>query len=374
MKDEFKELIDISRKYGQDKNYTIAGGGNTSFKTEKELWVKASGYGLGDIARDGFVRMDRKLLDIISQKRYSKNPFQREREVKEDLEKACLEKGKRPSVETSLHNAIDFRYVVHMHPFLVNAVLCSNHAEECVRNLWGEQVLYIPYTDPGYVLFKKVEAEILVFKNQKGFSPKVILMQNHGIFVGANTIDEVEQLYRNIMNDILKSVPQEYQTLTFEEYPFDPLGRLNFSEAYLKSKGLTFQGRNNSLISKFAQSYNSFKSVSTPFTPDVIVYCKSRYLFLERRMLQNADEIANRMNEFHEINGYYPKVMILQELGLVALGESEKSLLNILDVFEDQMKIALFSRFFGGAHPMDAHQIEFIDSWEVENYRRKIGG
>ena len=374
MQTELEALINISRKYGQDRNFTIAGGGNTSFKTEKELWVKASGYGLGDITRDGFVRMDRTLLDVISYKQYSEQPFQREQEVKEDLEMACLEKGKRPSVETSLHNVIEYSYVVHMHPFLINAVLCSNQAEKSVREFWGQDVLYIPYTDPGYVLFKKVEAEISGVKYQKGFSPKVILMQNHGVFVGANTIDEIEQLYRNLMTDILKSVSQEYQSLSFPEFPFDPSGGFHLPEDYLKSGGLFYKARNNALISQFAKNDSAFKSISAPFTPDVIVYCKSRYLFLEKRILKNADEIANKITEFNNRNHYYPKVLILEELGLVALSESEKSLKNILDVFEDQMKIAWFSRFFGGPHPMEARHIEFIDSWEVESYRRKIFG
>ena len=36
----------------------------------------------------------------------------------------------RPSVETSLHNLIACRYVIHTHPTLVNAVMCSKHARE----------------------------------------------------------------------------------------------------------------------------------------------------------------------------------------------------------------------------------------------------
>ena len=34
MKPEIKELIEISRFYGTDKEYVIAGGGNTSYKDE----------------------------------------------------------------------------------------------------------------------------------------------------------------------------------------------------------------------------------------------------------------------------------------------------------------------------------------------------
>ena len=36
------------------------------------------------------------------------------------------------------------------------------------------------------------------------------------------------------------------------------------------------------------------------------------------------------------------------------------------------MKIATIAQAFGGEHPMTPKQIDFIDNWEVENYRRKV--
>jgi NAD(P)-dependent dehydrogenase (short-subunit alcohol dehydrogenase family) len=36
------------------------------------------------------------------------------------------------------------------------------------------------------------------------------------------------------------------------------------------------------------------------------------------------------------------------------------------------MKVAWLSRSFGGPHPMTREQIDFIDNWEVENYRRSV--
>jgi rhamnose utilization protein RhaD (predicted bifunctional aldolase and dehydrogenase) len=374
MEKGIKELIEISRKFGKDKNYTIAGGGNTSYKTSNEMWVKASGYGLATISEEGFVKMDREKLKVISSGSYSKDPFTREREVKEDLEKACIDKGKRPSVETSLHDAIDFAFVVHMHPFLINAVLCSNNAEETVNKLWGDNVLYVPYTDPGYVLYKEVEAEIARFKSRKGEAPKIILMQNHGIFVGADTIDEITELYRNVMDDILQAVPEGERSLIFSGQSFNPYDDLQMPDDFLQSQGLTFVGRSNDLINSFALNNTEFEKVMAPFTPDVIVYCKSKYLFVEKDIRQDALKIENSINDFKTQNGFFPKVIIIEGKGLLALGESQKQLGNVLDVFEDQMKIAWFARFFGGPHHMEPHQIKFIDTWEVENYRRKVSG
>ena len=42
-------LVAMSHKYGADPAFVLAGGGNTSFKTDDELYVKGSGSSLATI-------------------------------------------------------------------------------------------------------------------------------------------------------------------------------------------------------------------------------------------------------------------------------------------------------------------------------------
>ncbi|MCK4746398.1 MAG: class II aldolase/adducin family protein, partial [Bacteroidales bacterium] len=79
MQKDLKELLDISRFYGKDKRFVIAGGGNTSMKTDDRIWIKASGFALSDIGEEGFAVLDRSKLKGISTNEYSDDPFQRER-------------------------------------------------------------------------------------------------------------------------------------------------------------------------------------------------------------------------------------------------------------------------------------------------------
>ena len=130
---EIQQLIEISRFYGQDSRFVIAGGGNTSYKNAGQLWVKASGASLATITEDGFAILDRSKLNRMAEKSYSNNAAKREEEVKNDLAAATLSKGKRPSVETSMHNAIDFAFVVHLHPTAVNGLMCSQNAESDLK-------------------------------------------------------------------------------------------------------------------------------------------------------------------------------------------------------------------------------------------------
>lgn len=126
---EIEQLIEISRKYGRDSRYVIAGGGNTSYKNADKLWVKASGCALATITEDGFAVLDRKKLNVIPEKTYPADTAAREEEVKNDLAAACITKDRRPSVETSMHNALSAAFIVHLHPTMVNGLMCGQNAE-----------------------------------------------------------------------------------------------------------------------------------------------------------------------------------------------------------------------------------------------------
>ena len=201
-------LIAISQFYGRDSRFVIAGGGNTSFKNADKLWVKASGSSLATITEEGFAVLDRAKLNLMSDKVYSANAAEREEQVKNDLADATITKGKRPSVETSMHNVIDFAFVVHMHPTLVNGLMCAKVSETefsglaKLNELFGEKNVFVPYTDPGYVLFKVVEDKIKEYRQKYNEEPQVIWLQNHGIFVAANTIDEIKVIYNEVLEKL----------------------------------------------------------------------------------------------------------------------------------------------------------------------------
>ena len=74
MKPEIKELIEISKFYGNNKDYVIAGGGNTSFKDDDTIWIKASGQPLAELEEEGLVALSREKLQAISTANYSEDP------------------------------------------------------------------------------------------------------------------------------------------------------------------------------------------------------------------------------------------------------------------------------------------------------------
>lgn len=384
---QIEDLIAISRKFGQDSRFVIAGGGNTSYKDENRLWVKASGHALATITEDGFAVLDRALLNEMGEKAYNEDTAIREEQVKNDLAVACITKDRRPSVETSLHNCMGFAFVVHLHPTLVNGLMCSVNAEAACKEIFPD-ALYIEYTDPGYTLFKKVYDRIKAYKAEKGKEPQVIFLQNHGIFVGGDTTAEIEGIYSEVLGKLeakVAALPEGDTAVSETVTDVVPAIRQMLSRSGRGFK--TLKVTQNALVDFFIDGCSvtstgsvtdcpgksGFDKIAKPFTPDIIVYCKSSYIFIEaesdEEILKQAEE---EIEAFVSGKGYTPKVLLIKGIGLIAVGDSSRNAQIITDVFTDAMKIAFYAQSFGGEHPMERAWIDFIDNWEVENYRRKV--
>lgn len=384
---QIEDLIAISRKFGQDSRFVIAGGGNTSYKDENRLWVKASGHALATITEDGFAVLDRALLNEMGEKAYNEDTAIREEQVKNDLSVACITKDRRPSVETSLHNCMGFAFVVHLHPTLVNGLMCSVNAEAACKEIFPD-ALYIEYTDPGYTLFKKVYDRIKAYKAEKGKEPQMIFLQNHGIFVGGDTTAEIEGIYSEVLGKLeakVAALPEGDTAVSETVTDVVPAIRQMLSRSGRGFK--TLKVTKNALVDFFIDGCSvtstgsvtdcpgksGFDKIAKPFTPDIIVYCKSSYIFIEaesdEEILKQAEE---EIEAFVSGKGYTPKVLLIKGIGLIAVGDSSRNAQIITDVFTDAMKVAFYAQSFGGEHPMERAWIDFIDNWEVENYRRKV--
>lgn len=203
--DILRQLIAMSRNLGQpEKDYVILGEGNTSARIdEATFWVKASGAQLYESNADGFVEMAfQEVLAMLDGGDLS------DEEISQRLAAAKLDPSApaRPSVETVLHAlALTLgraQYVGHTHPTVVNAILCSQKAEEAIRGrLFPDEIVvcgpapaYVPYTDPGLPLTRRVREVLIQHLEEYGEPPKVVLMQNHGLIALGRTPEEVENI------------------------------------------------------------------------------------------------------------------------------------------------------------------------------------
>jgi len=199
------QLLTMSQHLGDPAlDYAILGEGNTSARADSEtFWVKASGVEMRTIAPAGFVRVrfDR-VLDLLAVDNLD------DAGVKAGLEAAKADPAvvARPSVETVLHalalHMDGVHFVGHTHPTAVNAILCSQQAEEAIAGrLFPDEIVYcgpapvyVPYTDPGVPLARAVHQAMVGHQARYGQAPKVVLMQNHGLIALGKTALEVEQI------------------------------------------------------------------------------------------------------------------------------------------------------------------------------------
>ena len=203
--ESLKQLIAMSRTLGDPAfDYVILGEGNSSARIDADtFWVKASGAELRTIDANGFVRVRFEgVLALLEADDLS------DEEVKAGLEaaRADPQATARPSVETVLHalalSLPDVNFVGHTHPTAVNAILCSQRAEEVIAGrLFPDEIVYcglapvyIPYTDPGVPLARVVRDAIDRHLDEYRENPKVILMQNHGLIALGRTASEVENI------------------------------------------------------------------------------------------------------------------------------------------------------------------------------------
>jgi NAD(P)-dependent dehydrogenase (short-subunit alcohol dehydrogenase family)/rhamnose utilization protein RhaD (predicted bifunctional aldolase and dehydrogenase) len=376
MEKSIANLLEISHFFGTNTEFVIGGGGNTSWKDENFLYVKASGARLGTLTEQGLIKLDRHSLDRLFSMSFPEDSFQRDRMILESMMNSCIDNdlNLRPSVETPLHHLLRYRYVIHTHPTRINALLCSRNCREIVKKIFPDDILFVEYTDPGYVLFRKLETEISLYRVRFSRDPRIILVQNHGAFISADTIDEVRQLYDFVLNTVNHANPVSLQ-ITAKSVPENATEVIPAIRMLMSEKGIKIlKVRQNSLIRHFTDNPDHADLVSLPFTPDNIVYCRARPLYIGSTGTTSEliEEFKNKLEKYRSDFGGNPKIILMKEIGLIAADESIKMTDILLDVFEDLLKISFLSQGFGGPHFLPDKQISFIENWESENYRHNM--
>ncbi len=366
-------LVAMSNHYGADPDFVLAGGGNTSYKDAQHLYIKGSGTTLATITAEGFVKMERCRLAAMLTTSYPADAAARERQVLQDMmdARAVGEEHKRPSVETLLHDLFAYTYVVHTHPSLVNGLTCGARGKEIARELFGDRIIWIDCIEPGYVLAMTLYEKMKQYKAATGQDADVILLQNHGLFVAADTQEGIAEKTAFVV-EALRSRVSQVPDLTPVEQPsvqdivtfLEPV----WTRAHKAENGAVATLSNVQVL-RFTESKAAFEAVSSAYSPDHIVYCRPYPLYIPAERLSQAEEEIAAYTAHY---GYAPKVLAVPGLGCFAWGPNEKTASIAAVVFQDACKIAVYTQAFGGPLFMSESMIDFIVNWEVESYRSKM--
>ncbi len=196
--DDFANRLDAverlryrSNLLGADQRITNTGGGNTSSKVMMTdpltgesidvLWVKGSGGDLRTAKRENFASL---YMDkfLALKKIYGAAPS---KGVKTEIEDRMVAmyphttfdlNPRASSIDTPLHGFIPYRHVDHTHPISVIAIAASADQEGLTRDVYGEEVGWVPWQRPGFDLG-------LVMGNIAEVNPKLkgLVMGQHGL-------------------------------------------------------------------------------------------------------------------------------------------------------------------------------------------------
>jgi len=184
-------LVYRSNKLGEDLTLTNTGGGNTSAKLMETdplsgepvevLWLKGSGGDLRTAKRDGFASLylekvrAMKARYLSSSERGPKTPIEDEMYP---LYSHCVFNlnPRACSIDTPLHTFVSYKHVDHLHPNAVIAIAASVNQEKLTKEIYGDDVIYIPWQRPGFDIGLQIEELIKANPKARG-----ILLGHHGM-------------------------------------------------------------------------------------------------------------------------------------------------------------------------------------------------
>ena len=182
---------------GKNSLLVQGAGGNVSWKEDAVLWVKGSGTWLANAKKeDIFVPVDLEhLQNALSQANF---------EIKPQVIVTQGEQKLIPSIETILHVLMPHKIVVHLHAIDVLSHLVTQDCDQSLVELFDKSninSIFVAYHKPGPELAQAIDRALNSKKSES--SPNVVLLKNHGIVLGADSIEEIQVLLETI-NSICK--------------------------------------------------------------------------------------------------------------------------------------------------------------------------
>lgn len=337
--DALNDLRQISARLGADPMHIQGAGGNASLKTGGVMWIKASGTVLADAQRkEIFVATD---LDRMRQSLASAAPDA-------DQPAAFLMPGGadlRPSIETSLHAVFTQRVVLHTHCIhtLAHAVRIDSRAL-LAKRLQEFDWAFVEYAKPGANLARRVQAALRAETN-------VVVLENHGLIVAADTAQEVERLQTRV-----------HKALTLPAEGTKPADTVKLDTI---AHGSVYAPATDPLVHQLALDPERITQViSGSLYPDHVIFCG-----IAVNAVHAGETLANAVERITQTGAPVPLWLIIPGAGVVVRTDAGLPARVMMRCLADIMVRV----------PTDAtltylsteQNLELLD-WDAEKYRQQL--
>jgi rhamnose utilization protein RhaD (predicted bifunctional aldolase and dehydrogenase)/NAD(P)-dependent dehydrogenase (short-subunit alcohol dehydrogenase family) len=392
-----RDAVEMSQRFGRDPEYTRGGGGNSSVKADGIVYIKPSGVSLAAIEADDLVPLAMEpLLDLLlhggAEEDEARTPGAPDPVMRAAAKVRLAEaKGRRPSVELMFHSLLPERFVLHTHAIVPNAITCNRDGEALMRDLFGDEALWVPYTDPGLPLARKIHQLRVAHESRTGKpAPRITFMGDHGIIVSADTTAEIAELNEHVMgtvrgalerhgigvgrsgraaariaadqahaNAMVRIIGPTLRALL--STPGNPLKLVTYDRAPGAAEYLESQDGTNAVL-------------GGPMTPDQIVYSGSFPLLFDPPGDVAIEDIPALLKAALaaniEAHGVVPIITVVPGLGVFAAGDTWKEVDTARHIYLDCLRVYESADAIGRVRALSDEERGFIEHWEVEAYRK----
>ncbi len=390
---DLAERIYTSRLLGSNKNLVMHGGGNTSVKSEtkdvdgtnhKIIYIKGSGSDLDSIEHNGFPAVKINPLKKLMMKK-----FITDEQMVDFIKKNLINTSSpNPSVETLVHSTIEEKFVDHTHSNAILEITDQPNGLKLCKDLFGNNLLIIPYVMPGYLLAKKIHSIYRPDNNIHG-----LILFRHGIFTFGNTaklsydrmiknVNIAESYLKKIKNKKLKKVKDKNIVKHTSEISNIIRGYLcknqNYIVTYRKNKKI-LSDINTHDIAKFLN-----KGV---ITPDHVIRIKPFPLVININNCNNIMDITKKIKlsiiqyknnyiryfkKFNISKNNYnmldpiPQIILIQNIGMFSIGKSLKEANINADVSEMSIKTIIRIEEKSSFQSIPKKDIFDVEYWSLE--------
>tara|TARA_B100000927_G_scaffold249012_1_gene212853 strand:- start:1205 stop:2284 length:1080 start_codon:yes stop_codon:yes gene_type:complete len=343
--EEFIKFLEFSKEVGLDSSMVQAAGGNTSIKLGDTMWVKASGKWLMNACSEEI------MVPVKTSKVKSilKNEGPNDEEL---INKTICDDSNtnlRPSVETPLHAALDFKYVLHTHDVnIISFAILKNSKIKLDELLRGFKWKFIPYIKPGIELSKL----LLQIKSRED---NVFILQNHGLIVCGDDLDEIKKLNLKIRDCLQNELNKNIIIKSEDNNNFEI--NLNNTQYKILNEDYAFDLANNK---------SWLKKISLgAFLPDVLIFLGPKILQIK----PDEKKLSFKLNKLSKLSLPFNSCIILSGYGVIIRKDSLNGTIEMIKLLYELMH-----------RVPEEEELEYFNdgqvlsllNWEAEHYRQKI--
>ena len=385
--------IYTSHLIGGDPDLVLHGGGNTSVKVtsgngQALMHIKGSGWDLDTIEAPGLPAVH---LEPLLETR--NGPKLSDPEMVALLRAALTDaEAPNPSVEALLHAFLPAAFVDHTHATAILALADQPDMRDTVRRIYGGRLAYVPYVMPGFDL--SIIADRIYHEHP---DCEGLWLENHGLFTFA---DNARASYERMIEFVTmaeQELARKGVTLTGPQ-PSDGAEdmalRARLETALVRdgspfANGVVLDYRSTAAIRDHAGKADVEEiGLRGTVTPDHVIRIKPWPMIIDadfdaaainaalaayaERYRAYFARNATRTSEPKQMLDVYPRVVLVRNKGVYALGASAKAAMIAGDLCEQATRVINAAEAYGRFTPICEADLFDMEYWSLEQAKLQV--